>query len=178
MASALATIRGLGVRNTRTISQIVNVGMTRAGTTARGSFIRSGAMREFMQTGLNRRIVGRTTSSAVRAQTQQKLGNKFFSARENETPATILQQIRSRFFHTTRARRTTPPNPNPTPHLNSPKNENLSLGQRMRKLSREYGWAALGVYLALTALDFPFCYLFVRWLGTDKIGNALCFSMY
>lgn len=41
----------------------------------------------------------------------------------------------------------------------------------MRKLSREYGWSALGVYLALTALDFPFCYLFVRTLGTDRIGE-------
>lgn len=41
----------------------------------------------------------------------------------------------------------------------------------MRKLSREYGWSALGVYFALTALDFPFCYLFVRQMGTDKIGE-------
>lgn len=41
----------------------------------------------------------------------------------------------------------------------------------MRKLSREYGWAALGVYFALTALDFPFCYLFVRQVGTEKVGE-------
>jgi N-terminal acetyltransferase 2 len=41
----------------------------------------------------------------------------------------------------------------------------------MRKLSREYGWSAVGVYFALTALDFPFCYLFVRQMGTDKIGE-------
>lgn len=41
----------------------------------------------------------------------------------------------------------------------------------MKKLSREYGWAALGVYLALTALDFPFCFLAVRMLGTDRIGH-------
>jgi len=41
----------------------------------------------------------------------------------------------------------------------------------MKKLSREYGWSALGVYLGLTALDFPFCYLLVRYLGTDKIGE-------
>jgi Protein of unknown function (DUF1279) len=43
----------------------------------------------------------------------------------------------------------------------------------MRKLSREYGWSALGVYFALTALDFPFCYLFVRQMGTDKIGELI-----
>lgn len=41
----------------------------------------------------------------------------------------------------------------------------------MRKLSREYGWSALGVYLALSALDFPFCFLAVRMLGTDRIGH-------
>jgi hypothetical protein len=47
----------------------------------------------------------------------------------------------------------------------------LSLSQQLRKLSREYGWAALGVYLALTALDFPFCFLAVKLLGTDRIGH-------
>lgn len=41
----------------------------------------------------------------------------------------------------------------------------------MRKLSREYGYAALGVYLALTALDLPFCYLGVSYLGTERIGH-------
>jgi hypothetical protein len=41
----------------------------------------------------------------------------------------------------------------------------------MKKLSREYGWSALGVYLLLTALDFPFCFLAVRMLGTDRIGH-------
>lgn len=41
----------------------------------------------------------------------------------------------------------------------------------MRKLSREYGWAALGVYLLLTAVDFPFCFLAVRWIGTERIGQ-------
>lgn len=41
----------------------------------------------------------------------------------------------------------------------------------MKTLSREYGWSALGVYLMLSALDFPFCYLLVRILGTDRIGE-------
>ncbi|KAL8668354.1 MAG: hypothetical protein Q9168_007015 [Polycauliona sp. 1 TL-2023] len=58
---------------------------------------------------------------------------------------------------------------NPTPHLGSP--PSLSLSQRLRKLSREYGWSALGVYLALSALDFPFCFLAVRWIGTERIGH-------
>ena len=50
-------------------------------------------------------------------------------------------------------------------------NEELSLSQRLKKLSREYGWSAVGVYLALSALDFPFCFLAVRLLGTDRIGH-------
>lgn len=40
----------------------------------------------------------------------------------------------------------------------------------MRKLSREYGWAALGVYLAISALDFPICFAAVRLLGVERVG--------
>ncbi|KAL8717584.1 MAG: hypothetical protein Q9225_005186 [Loekoesia sp. 1 TL-2023] len=58
----------------------------------------------------------------------------------------------------------------PTPNLGSPEPP-LSLSQRLRKLSREYGWSALGVYLLLTALDFPLCFLAVRWVGTETIGH-------
>jgi hypothetical protein len=53
----------------------------------------------------------------------------------------------------------------------STETENLSLGQRMKKLSREYGWSAVGVYFALSAADFPFCYLLVRWVGVETIGH-------
>jgi hypothetical protein len=45
-----------------------------------------------------------------------------------------------------------------------------SLSQRLKKLSREYGWSALGIYLFLSALDFPFCFAAVRLLGVDRIG--------
>ncbi|PGG95790.1 hypothetical protein AJ79_09876 [Helicocarpus griseus UAMH5409] len=53
----------------------------------------------------------------------------------------------------------------------SSSSSNLSFSQRMKKLSREYGWSALGVYLALSALDFPFCFAAVRLLGVDRIGH-------
>ncbi|CEO61167.1 Putative Peptide alpha-N-acetyltransferase [Penicillium brasilianum] len=49
--------------------------------------------------------------------------------------------------------------------------EGGSLSQRLRTLSREYGWAALGVYLGLSALDFPFCFIAVRLLGVERIGH-------
>ncbi|RMY03862.1 hypothetical protein D0867_10550 [Hortaea werneckii] len=46
------------------------------------------------------------------------------------------------------------------------------LSARFKDLSRRYGWAALGVYMGLSALDFPFCFMAVRWLGTDRIAHA------
>jgi len=45
------------------------------------------------------------------------------------------------------------------------------LGGRLKKLSREYGWSAVGVYFLLSAADFPFCYLLVKYLGTERIGR-------
>ncbi|KAL9607990.1 MAG: hypothetical protein Q9167_007150 [Letrouitia subvulpina] len=77
---------------------------------------------------------------------------------------TSIRHLVSRRFNSQK------PQFNPTENLGSPEPA-LSLSQRLRKLSREYGWSALGVYLLLTALDFPFCFLAVRWLGTDRIGR-------
>ncbi|OAA68172.1 peptide alpha-n-acetyltransferase [Niveomyces insectorum RCEF 264] len=50
--------------------------------------------------------------------------------------------------------------------------EPLSLSARLKKLSREYGWTAVGVYFGLSLLDFPFCFLLVRTLGTDRIAEV------
>lgn len=49
--------------------------------------------------------------------------------------------------------------------------EPQGLSARLKKLSREYGWTAVGVYLSLSVLDFPFCFLLVRVVGTEKIGS-------
>ncbi|KAI1207373.1 uncharacterized protein F4807DRAFT_435555 [Annulohypoxylon truncatum] len=54
---------------------------------------------------------------------------------------------------------------------NSTAEEPQGITAKLKKLSREYGWAALGVYLGLTVLDFPFCFLLVRSVGTEKIGE-------
>ncbi|TVY46838.1 putative N-terminal acetyltransferase 2 [Lachnellula cervina] len=95
--------------------------------------------------------------------------------RSPKKPNSIWQRLR--FLHNSRGRRNgKPTSPDPTPNLGSPKGsaaeaDPTSLGARMRKLSREYGWSGLGVYLMLSALDFPFCYLLVRTLGTDRIGE-------
>ncbi|RAH41482.1 uncharacterized protein BO95DRAFT_326503, partial [Aspergillus brunneoviolaceus CBS 621.78] len=45
-----------------------------------------------------------------------------------------------------------------------------TLSQRLRNLSKEYGWSALWVYLLLSAMDFPICFAAVRLLGVERIG--------
>ncbi|MCJ1243522.1 hypothetical protein MMC30_000719 [Trapelia coarctata] len=84
-----------------------------------------------------------------------------------------LRAPRSHSKHLLTNKPTSPGKPStydPTPSLKSPPSPSLSLSQRLRKLSREYGWSAVGVYFALSTLDFPFCFTAVRWLGTERIG--------
>lgn len=47
----------------------------------------------------------------------------------------------------------------------------MGIKARLQKLSREYGWVALGVYFSLSLLDFPFCFLAVRLAGPERIGQ-------
>lgn len=49
--------------------------------------------------------------------------------------------------------------------------ENLSLSARFRKLSREYGRAAVGVYFLLSICDYPFFFLLVKAVGTERVGE-------
>lgn len=126
------------------------------------------------------RTLTQRTFTTVRSKPPRPQRSGFFTfSSPPRSPPTLLQRLRSslRPFHSSRARRNGKPvSPDPTPNLHSPKGtaeaEPQSLGAKMRKLSREYGWSALGVYFALTALDFPFCYLFVRQMGTDRIGES------
>lgn len=63
------------------------------------------------------------------------------------------------------------PNPNPPVQLGSP-NSKPSLGNQLKRLFREYGWAGVGVYLLLSAADLPICLLIVRMVGTERVGAA------
>ncbi|KAF2210400.1 hypothetical protein CERZMDRAFT_113321 [Cercospora zeae-maydis SCOH1-5] len=47
-----------------------------------------------------------------------------------------------------------------------------SLSERMKDMSRKYGWTVTGIYLGLSVLDFPFCFLAVKWLGTERIAEV------
>ncbi|KAF2473456.1 uncharacterized protein BDR25DRAFT_219186 [Lindgomyces ingoldianus] len=81
-----------------------------------------------------------------------------------------LPSFFARFRRAPHRYNSTKPSPNPTPNLGSPQPA-PSLSQRLRKLSREYGYASLGVYFALLVLDFPFCFLAVKSLGTERIAH-------
>ncbi|KAI1438471.1 hypothetical protein GGR50DRAFT_691334 [Xylaria sp. CBS 124048] len=73
----------------------------------------------------------------------------------------------ARSFHrTSRSRR---PNSDSSNKTNSKEPQGLSA--KLKKLSREYGWVAVGVYLGLSVLDFPLCFLLVRVVGTERIGE-------
>ncbi|KAI0842441.1 hypothetical protein F5Y06DRAFT_257627 [Hypoxylon sp. FL0890] len=74
-----------------------------------------------------------------------------------------------RSFHRTFRLRDTKSSPKGTGDTASQEPQGITA--RLKKLSREYGWAALGVYLGLTVLDFPFCFLLVRSVGTERIGE-------
>ncbi|KAK8158725.1 hypothetical protein BKA80DRAFT_277763 [Phyllosticta citrichinensis] len=122
-----------------------------------------------------RRPLALSPSTSASAQ----IRSHFFRPRPYSSPAHLF--ARSRPSPLLRSRNSAPrrfksdnaskgPKPNPTPNLGSPE-ASPSFSQRMRKLSREYGWVALGVYLGLSVLDFPFCFLAVRMLGTDRIGR-------
>ena len=50
-------------------------------------------------------------------------------------------------------------------------NPRLGVGGKIQELSKKYGYVARGVYLGLSVVDFPFCFLLVRAVGTEKIGG-------
>ncbi|CAZ81570.1 unnamed protein product [Tuber melanosporum] len=73
----------------------------------------------------------------------------------------LLRNLRQPLRPSFSTAKTTPP----------PPAKPATLSARLKHLSREYGYSALGVYLLLSALDFPFSFLAVRYLGTERIGE-------
>ncbi|KAJ9607932.1 DUF1279 super [Cladophialophora chaetospira] len=78
------------------------------------------------------------------------------------TPSQALRNLRRQRKPNNGRRHNSTSGPEPQP---------TTLSARLKKMSREYGWTAVGVYFALSALDFPFCFLAVRMIGTDTIGH-------
>ncbi|KAJ4306113.1 DUF1279 super [Collariella sp. IMI 366227] len=116
--------------------------------------------------------IGRAANKGLAAPWQQRaLMSQLNTSRTAATrsrftrPNAQFYKLR-RPFHFTRPRRAEAPK-NGKPVVE----ESLSLSQRLKKLSREYGWTAVGIYFALSVLDFPFCFLLVRTVGTEKIAH-------
>ncbi|KAM0366549.1 hypothetical protein ACHAO7_006032 [Fusarium culmorum] len=82
------------------------------------------------------------------------------------TTPSMLQGVLRRGFRFTTKRKT---NKGPTV---GETDEAKGLSAKLRKLTKEYGWVTVGVYLGLSVLDFPFCFLFVRMVGPEKIGEV------
>lgn len=127
------------------------------------------------QTALGRQLGARQASTAgvstrAYAPWQQRTAQQSRSGTRGYSQFTSPLRWKSspkRSFHTSKARK--------SPGAASGAKENipevsLSLSQRLKKLSREYGWSAVGVYLTFSILDFPFCFLLVRMVGVDKIA--------
>jgi len=76
----------------------------------------------------------------------------------------LLRRFRNLRFHHTK-----PNGSNPTQQLGSPEPQGLKA--KLSKLIKDYGWIALGVYLTLSALDLPLCFLAVRLAGPERVGQ-------
>lgn len=54
---------------------------------------------------------------------------------------------------------------------NTTKDKKAKAPTGLKKLMQEYGYSALGVYLGLSCIDLPLCYLLVHSLGQEKISQ-------
>lgn len=62
--------------------------------------------------------------------------------------------------------------PSPSATQEGGSQEAQSLSARFKQLSRKYGYSAVGVYFGLSILDFPFCFLAVRLVGPERVGEV------
>ena len=123
------------------------------------------ALRQLFQSriALQRQTFRQNNHSSQQPFPTRPLTRCFQTSRTTHRPSSRISQFVNKASKSYRRFQSTQAPPQPT--------ENLSLSQRLKKLSREYGWSALGVYLLLTLLDFPFCFLAVRSLGVERIGH-------
>jgi len=111
----------------------------------------------------SRTPITRFTQQRINSGSRPRLATKPASY---QSPLRMKNNKRS-FHRSSRLRE----NSKPDPTKKSEPAQPLSLSARLKKLSREYGWSAVGVYFALSVLDFPFCFLLVRVVGVERIGE-------
>ncbi|TLS24514.1 hypothetical protein PpBr36_08350, partial [Pyricularia pennisetigena] len=114
-------------------------------------------------------------STSKFSRTLQRLESNLVASRAVPRPRLPTSNLRlatpRRTFHSSKSRRSNKEKPEASPKEAEIPDEYLSLSQRMRKLSRVYGRATIFVYFALSIADFPFCFLLVRFVGTDRISE-------
>ncbi|KAK3325201.1 hypothetical protein B0H66DRAFT_113901 [Apodospora peruviana] len=139
----------------------------------RSAFLRKVAKDTAATGKLCSRTITTTNTTAARSSSAQFWAQRLANSRQQVLQAGRFRssQFRAaprRYFQTSKARRSQQQSGSKP----AAEPESLSVSGRLKKLSREYGWAAVGVYLALSALDLPFCFLLVRIVGTDKIAEV------
>ncbi|KAL4801297.1 hypothetical protein BDV18DRAFT_86428 [Aspergillus unguis] len=117
-------------------------------------------------------------SSTTRVPTRRPFSVLQQTQAQKQTPLqsqlqnTFLRNLRNRrAFHSSRSRFNNNGKSSGPGYTYQSPNATPSLSQRLKTLSREYGWSALWIYLFLSALDFPFCFAAVKLFGADKIGH-------
>ncbi|KAL2863045.1 uncharacterized protein BJX67DRAFT_385027 [Aspergillus lucknowensis] len=122
----------------------------------------------FRTLNLNLKIAPYSSRTTTMMRTSRLTPRRPFSSQQPRFRTYNQHQQRLRSFHSTRS---LPNKSGPSPYTYESPNSTPSLSQRLKTLSREYGWSALWIYLFLSALDFPFCFAGVRYLGAEKIGH-------
>ena len=82
------------------------------------------------------------------------------------------QSWRQSPFRALRGRRHNSSQTPANPKVDNPPAASKSLSDRMKDMSRKYGWVVVGIYFGLSVLDFPFCFLAVRLFGTERIAGV------
>ena len=121
------------------------------------------------------RILPRSSQSVPRSRPRNHAlhnSRQSQSARRQQPHSTAP---RRHFSQQSARRQQSPTNPPQPPYPQSASQaavKDQSLSARFRKLSKEYGYSAFGVYFLLSALDFPFCFAAVRYIGVERVGHA------
>lgn len=132
------------------------------------------------------RGVASTSSAAASSSTRLAIASRNFSqpfsvpsfslvAPSTRSIRTLHTTSTARFARTPILKATTEKpsdtrSPEPEPDADAPPPK-ASLRERLKFLTRRYGWWALGVYLAASAVDFSLTFLAIHLLGADHIRS-------
>lgn len=84
----------------------------------------------------------------------------------------LLPTASRRVLLAARTLRTSPPRLTTPPPASTPP---TTVSQRLQHLVKSYGWYALGVYLAFSALDFTVAFVGIKLLGAEQVSQAAAY---